>query len=259
MLGFVALVLTLALINRAPEVIDSSPIVQQRHVVKDWTRGDRGWPAFRKQRVFEVRKTKPETSNQQSRGNAGSWSYRGSEREKFESLIRDSFATMSDREIIELLSEHTAFKEEELEEVRDLRGFIERLSSVWFTPPEPEVAEVQEFEEAQVVAVEFSRRVDLENRPRSDWAHFDSAARKIYATFPTDGRAESEVMVVWRDLGRSEVLAFARYPIESSKATNFVWLKQPKAWSPGTYSVEIFTADAAMEPLAKGTYQVAKK
>jgi hypothetical protein len=258
MLGFVALALTHVLRDEAPEVKDSSSLVQ-RHAVKNRIESDRGWPAFRPQSVFKVQAPKPETSDRQISENDSSWSYRASEREKLESLISHSFATMSDRQIIEVLSDHTAFKEEELEEVRDLRGFIERLLSVWFMPPGSEAAEVQEVEGAPVVAVEFSRRVDLENRPRSDGAQFDSGARRIYATFPTDDRTDGEVMVVWRDLDRSEVLTFARYPIESSKTTNFVWLKQPTAWSPGTYSVEIFTADAAMEPLAKGTYQVAKK
>jgi hypothetical protein len=229
----------------------------QPHAVTRSDQSHRLWPAFRQPSVPN-RRALPGITEGLAISEVASFSNDGPEQgEKLVALIDEYFATKTDRQIIEVLSELTNFSEEELEDVRDLREFVGRLASAWLGPLDPKPGKVEEIQEASIEPVEFSRRVDLENRPRRDRAHFDSKARKIYATFPTDERFEDQVIVVWRDLDRSKVLAFDRYPIESSQAFNFVWMKQPAAWKPGAYSVEIYTGDSAVKPIAKGTYRVA--
>ncbi len=166
------------------------------------------------------------------------------------------YEQMSDREIIEELAAQTEYTLEQLEQVRDLRAFLKRNVEIALALPG---AGAEGEAPASVVSeIDFGRRVTLENTTRNPSSTFGSETRKIYAAFPSEKLVAEQVTVVWRDLSRAKILLYQRQPVSVDDAHSFVWIDRSDAWPPGDYSVEIYTGDEAMEPIALGTYSVTR-
>ncbi len=131
-------------------------------------------------------------------------------------------------------------------------------SRVEGAPAQPGTGPEGEAAASVVGEIDFGRRVTLENTTRNPSGTFGSETRKIYAAFSSQELVTSHVTVVWRDLSRAKILLYQRQPVSVGDAHSFVWIDRSDAWPPGDYSVEIYTGDEAMEPIALGTYSVTR-
>ncbi len=167
-------------------------------------------------------------------------------------LIRGLIAGMSELELIDTVSGTALFSEAELEDISDVRGFVERLVSIALSgvvaPPE----EIP----PQAMQVEFSTSVESDNAPTAAREIFGSDSDRIYAVFPTEQYGLDSVLVKWQRLDEPELLVFDRYPIGAMDRDSYVWLSQPEGWNQGAYEVTIYAAEESLDPIAVGFYEV---
>ena len=159
---------------------------------------------------------------------------------------------MSDRELRSALTSLTNLTEDNLDEVRDLRGFAQRLAAVAMngvvsreTPEAPN----------RLADVQFSRSVDVDNAAELPQEYF-AGDERIYAVFPMEEYREDEVFVKWYRSDDPEILLFDRYQIQQESGKNYVWLENENGWPEGEYTVEFYSSDETMEKVAAGRYFV---
>lgn len=170
-----------------------------------------------------------------------------------EQVVEAIIAGMSDFELIDTVTGTELFSPEELDGMRDVRGFAERLAAIALSGVVAASSELP----PRADAVTFARSVGADNAPASASEHFYSDAGRIYAVFPTDRYGRDSVLVKWQRLDRPELLVFDRYPIRAEDAYSYVWMNQPDRWDPGSYEVTMYAADETLEPIAVGGYDVA--
>ena len=100
--------------------------------------------------------------------------------------------SMSDREMRLALTSLTNFTEEQLDGVRDMRKFTQRVAEVAVDSIYNRAAVAPE----SALEVQFSREVDDRNAPEPPQERF-SVDGRIYAVFPSDEYGEDEVFVKW--------------------------------------------------------------
>lgn len=162
-------------------------------------------------------------------------------------FLRELLATMSDREIIDAVVRLTELEAEDFDSIRDVRGHVLRLA---------EIAVGKEHLGGDGVApVIFARSVDPGGQNVLEDSAFHDRNRAIYAVFPTTPRSDA-VYVKWQRSDAAEPLHLGRHPIDTARDRNHVWLEPADGWGPGTYRVEVYTADAEVTPLAVGRFEI---
>ena len=160
--------------------------------------------------------------------------------------------SMSDRELIALVSSTTSLPERELDGLRDVRGFALRLSEIAVDG----VLKARSEDGGEVAAVSFADSVDASNRPVFVRSRFTPGTERIYAVFDTDDYTLGDVMVKWYRTDPPEMLLFGRYPIRRGEGQSHVWFERPHGWAEGDYRVEFYSGDPALVKLASGSYAI---
>jgi hypothetical protein len=87
-------------------------------------------------------------------------------------------------------------------------------------------------------------------------AVFNAEERYVHADFarPPGYRGDA-IIVRWVDLDSRSVVSVDRHPIGAAAAQE-VWMRAAQDWKPGRYRVEVFGADAGLQPLAAASFTV---
>jgi hypothetical protein len=160
---------------------------------------------------------------------------------------------MDEDELISLVTSLTDYSRTELENVEDMRAFVERLAEVAMdgtvVPAEELGVEVED--------VSFAGEVLENNGPDSPKRHFQSDQERIYATFPSDELEGARVVAKWTRMEDGEIILFRRYVINPGDEWSFVWVGVPSSgWRPGEYRVDFYTADEQMNLIASGQHLI---
>lgn len=170
-------------------------------------------------------------------------------------LVRVAVDEMSDDQLISLITSLTDYERDELEDVQDMRAFVNRLADIaldgTLVPAEnlpPDLAHI-----------EFALEVQADNSAVDPTARFRSDDSRIYAVFETDELGGEEVFAKWVRAEDGEVLLFGRYRIEPGDDFSYVWLDRPgSTWEPGSYRVDFYTSDENLDLLASGSHVISQ-
>ena len=158
---------------------------------------------------------------------------------------------MSDRELIGIVDSFTNFDKENFEGIRDIRGYVRRLSTIAMQGVLQE-ASPNSADEATIV---FSSKMGPNNRPEATGVRFASDSRRLYATFPTYDYDSRNIIAKWFTTNPPNLILFGQYPISSSNDHSYVWLEKKTGWDPGHYTVEIYSIDGEQR-LASNTFDI---
>jgi len=166
-------------------------------------------------------------------------------------LIERIISTLSDRDLQSILASTIRLSPDEIDDVRDLRGFSERLAKIAMEDtlqPGKNVAGAED-----VVFTSSPQTGDVDSTAREQ---FGPDEPEIYAGFATEDFEGDTVMVKWYRRDQPEILLFQRYPIVPGEQHGYVWFRPDEDWAQGQYEVDIYSGDEAMTPLASGNYTV---
>jgi len=159
---------------------------------------------------------------------------------------------MPEREIESILSSITKLKVEEIQEVGDLRVFANRFAEIAMNG----MVTGSEAAPVGVDTVEFGTGASHADGPTGPADGFSPDEPRIYAVFPTSHYDKRWVMVRWWRPDGPEVFLLQRYQVSMTGRYSFVWRKRPQGWDPGSYEVEVYSANDELTPLAWGRYSV---
>ena len=111
------------------------------------------------------------------------------------------------------------------------------------------------FRDPQLPEVYFSRDPNPEQAAALRQSEFEGEGR-MHAILPMADYAEDRVFVKWTRVDDREVMLFDTYPIRANEDFNWVYLEPKAGWEPGEYSVDFYSTDESMSPLAGGNYQM---
>lgn len=173
------------------------------------------------------------------------------ERASIRKLAQRAVAASSDSNLASVLMSTTQLSYDEIGEIRDIRGFAERMLDVAMQGITEEASETAATEN---VRFSLNGSVDL-STTRAD-ARFPSSAGRIYATFPTPDSTRRRILVKWSQRDRPRILLMRRYSLDPLDDVGFVWLDPDGSWAVGSYQVEVYAADEDVTPLAAGRYEI---
>lgn len=160
---------------------------------------------------------------------------------------------MDEDELISLVTSLTDYSRSELENVEDMRAFVERLAEVAM---DGTVVPAEELG-AEVENVSFAGEVLENNAPDSPNRHFRSDQERIYATFPSGELEGARIVAKWTRMEDGEIMLFRRYVINPGDEWSYVWVGVPSdGWRPGDYRVDFYTADEQMSLIASGQHVI---
>ena len=85
-----------------------------------------------------------------------------------------------------------------------------------------------------------------------------SHERFVDATLATADMAGDSVLLRWRNASDNAVLHLAAQPLTADTSGNMpLWMYSPADWAPGSYRVEVLSADPSLTLLAAGQFQIA--
>ncbi len=171
-----------------------------------------------------------------------------SDRERTLDFLDELLAKMSDREIVDAISQLTELEAEDFETIRDVRKHVHRLAEIAVGIPLAE--------DSPGTPVTFGRSVNPEGRTVLEDSVFHDRVRAIYAVFPVDPLESDAVYVKWSAVDATEPLHLDRYPVDTSRDQNYVWLEPGEAWSEGSYQVDVYAADEELTLLASGRFEI---
>ena len=158
---------------------------------------------------------------------------------------------MSDDEIMMTLTSLTNLKTKDLDEVHDLHRYAQRLAEVAMT----DMIGQPGFRDPELPEVYFSRDADPEQAVEVGQTEFEGNGR-VHAILPMNDYGAPQVFVKWTRLDDGEVMLFDTYPIRKDSDYNWVYLEPRDGWTPGEYSVDFYSSDEAMRPLAGSNFRV---
>ena len=158
---------------------------------------------------------------------------------------------MSDQDLRSILLTSLHLTTAELEEIRDLRGFTQRIA----TTAMDDVIEPPRIRSGQD-HVRFATSAEASDLPSNTQVQFNATTKKIYAIFPTPDLTHDQVMVKWYRRDQPEILLLRRYPVVRQDQYGHVWFDPDADWEPGEYRVDVYSADEDVTPLASGDYTI---
>lgn len=167
-------------------------------------------------------------------------------------LVHGAVAQMNEDEIAGAIAMVTAFDDDDLGEVEDIRAFATRLADIAMAGTLTEPDEPGEGTAEVFFSERSPRGVD---EPVANDV-FPTSSGRIYALFRTEGLDGEVVMLKWFRTDRPEILLFRRYTINPRDEHGWVWLDKQRKWDEGTYQVDLFRGDEAMQHLAVGRFEV---
>jgi hypothetical protein len=168
-------------------------------------------------------------------------------------LIAVAIANSSDEDLIAITSAVTRIDDETLRRSHDVRAFAQRLA---------EVAIQGLSEEASVEPsgghVDFAASaVDYDPEALGQQT-FSTDQAKIYAIVSLPDYDGRHVMMKWSHLDSGRIHAFSRRRVSRDIPIRS-WHEPTSDWAEGTYRVDVFTADDAVLPLARGEYVIEER
>ncbi len=166
-------------------------------------------------------------------------------------LVGRVISTLSDQDLQSILASTAHLSPDEIGDVRDLRGFSERLAEIAMEDtlqPGNNVAGAE-----HVVFTSSPEIGDLDSAARE---RFNPDEPQIYAVFATEDFEGDTVMIKWYRRDQPQILLFQRYSIVPRERHGYVWFRPDGDWERGQYAVDIYSGDEAMTTLASGHYTV---
>ncbi len=170
-------------------------------------------------------------------------------------MIRAAVEQLHDDELLDLVQTYTGLIPQDLPEDVPVVDFAERLGEIYYSDSF-ERAGNQLDDPILASHVEFDIHCDEDNRTVEARQGFAADNRRIYASFESSGYNEKNVMVKWSRVDSPEVLVYDKYPVNTGKGHNYVWLERPNDWESGYYQVEIFSLADNLSLMARGDYEV---
>lgn len=166
-------------------------------------------------------------------------------------IVEGVISTLSDQDLQSIIASAVHLSPDEIDEVRDLRGFSERLAEIAM---EDTLQPTNDGAGTAYVVFTSSRPMgDVDSIARQQ---FNSDEHRIYAVFQTESFERNTVMIKWYRRDQPKILLFQRYSIVPGEPHGFVWHRPSGGWEQGQYEVSIYSGDEAMTPLASGNYTV---
>lgn len=160
-------------------------------------------------------------------------------------------STLSDQDLQAILASAVHLSPDEIDDVRDLRGFSERLAEIAM---EDTLQPGNDIGGAEHVV--FTNSPETGNLDSVARDQFDPAEPRIYAVFATEDFEGDTVMIKWYRRDQPKILLFQRYMIAPRQRHGYVWFRPDGDWERGQYEVAVYSGDEAMTPLASGHYTV---
>lgn len=167
----------------------------------------------------------------------------------FSQVISDFFIPREKK--ITLLSNLTAFTEEDLAKIGNIDEFANKLWSL--AANEQQANELIENPDAYGKLIFSTDLVDHNSGGRTI---FSSEDYKIFTVYTLNAVNDNRVLVKWMNQSNGELKLFKQITINPQLEQNYLWVNELKGWKPGTYIVEFYTMDESLELLAGGTYYV---
>ena len=117
------------------------------------------------------------------------------------------------------------------------------------------IAEQPGFRDPELPEVYVSRDADPEQAVEVGQTEFKGNGR-VHAILPMSDYNDPRVFVKWTRIDDGEVMLFDTYPIRKDSDYNWVYLEPRDGWTPGEYSVDFYSSDEAMRPLAGSNFMV---
>ena len=159
--------------------------------------------------------------------------------------------TMSDDEIAMTLTSLTSLKGDDLDSVHDLRKYARRLAEIAMADTIGQPSQ----RNPDLPEVYFSHRADPERAKELRQTEFEGNGR-IHAILPMNDYVDDQVFAKWTRLDDGEVMLFDTYPIRQDSEYNWVYLEPRDGWPSGEYSVDFYSSDEEMRPIAGSNFNV---
>ncbi len=161
---------------------------------------------------------------------------------------------MSEDDLALTIGMLTRMSEDELDEIRDIRGYATRLSEIAISGTLEGLDDFEDGWDDDLVLFSDERN---EHDPRAVASEaFDPETDRIWAMVPVHRVSADSLMVKWERSDRREILRLRRRPIPGRQEWVSFFLSKPMRWPAGQYRVTVYTGDEAMTPIAMGTYRV---
>ena len=168
-----------------------------------------------------------------------------------QAVIEGVIDSMSDDQISALLTSLTSLDRESLDDVYDVRAYANRMAELALGDLTGEPA----LRDPGLPPIYFSDSPDPQRAVDENLSEFENPGR-LHAILPMDDYKGDEVFVKWTRVNDQEVMLFDRYPIQAKSDYNWVYLEPREGWPSGEYSVDFYSSDEEMQPVAGGDFQV---
>ena len=168
-----------------------------------------------------------------------------------QAVVEGVIDSMSDDQISALLTSLTSLDREALDDVYDVRAYANRMAELALGDLTGEPA----LRDPGLAPVYFSDSPDPQRAVDENLNEFENPNR-LHAILPMDDYEGDQVFVKWTRVNDQEVMLFDRYPIRAKSDYNWVYLEPREGWPAGEYSVDFYSSDETMRPVAGGNFQV---
>ncbi|MCH2184913.1 hypothetical protein MK280_03480 [Myxococcota bacterium] len=168
-----------------------------------------------------------------------------------QAVVEGVIDSMSDEQISALLTSLTSLDRESLDDVYDVRAYANRMAELTLgdLTGEPSLRDPGH------APVYFSNTPDPQRAVDENLSEFENPDR-LHAILPMGGYESDQVFVKWTRVNDQEVMLFDRYPIQANSEYNWVYLEPREGWPAGEYSVDFYSNDEKMQPLAGSNFSV---
>ncbi len=168
-----------------------------------------------------------------------------------QAVVEGVIDSMSDDQISALLTSLTSLDHEALDDAYDVRAYANRMAELALGDLSGEPA----LRDPGLAPVYFSEAPDPQRAVDEDSSEFENPDR-LHAILPMEDYEGDQVFVKWTRVSDQEVMLFDRYPIRTNSDYNWVYLEPREGWPAGEYSVDFYSSDERMHPLAGGDFLV---
>ncbi|MDG2051158.1 MAG: hypothetical protein P8M78_13455 [Myxococcota bacterium] len=168
-----------------------------------------------------------------------------------QAVVEGVIDSMSDDQISALLTSLTSLDRESLDEAYDVRAYANRMAelAIGDLTGEPTLRD------PSLPPLYFSDSPDPNRAVSENLSEFENP-RRLHAILPMDEYGGEEVFVKWTRVDDQEVMLFDRYPIRAKSEYNWVYLEPKEGWPAGEYSVDFYSNDEKMDPVAGGDFRI---
>ena len=165
-------------------------------------------------------------------------------------LVARAIDQTSDEDLISITAAITRIDAETLRRSHDVRVFARRLAEVAINGVTGDEAPMPGNGRVRFAA---SAADDDPDAPPQQT--FPSDQGKLYAIVELPEYAADDVILKWSHVESGKIYVFSRHSI-SRDTPIWAFHDPPAGWAEGGYRVDVFTADDAVAPLARGEYAI---